>query len=64
MNTPKTEPQENLSALLEQRDQLIASEPEFKMLKGQDDIENEAIRELGEIVIESTAELTTFHAGT
>jgi hypothetical protein len=55
---------EDLSSVLEQRDRLVTSAAEFKLLKGEELIENEAIRELGQIVLQSTNEETTLYSCT
>lgn len=64
MNTPSTAKREDLSSLLEQRDLVIASEPEFSELTPEHAIENAAIRELGQIVSDTAREEKSYFTGT
>ena len=65
MNPPTTNTYpEDLPSVLERRDQLVATAPEFDLLKGHELIENEAIRELGDIVLQSSNDETSLYSGT
>lgn len=55
MNELGIEASDDMSVVLKRRDQLLINSPEFVLLKENDGIENEAIRELGEIVLTATA---------
>lgn len=54
---------EDLHELLRERDKAINTAAEFEAIDSQS-IENEAIRELGKIVMETTAEDGTFYSST
>lgn len=64
MNKPDTRFTDDLSTVLGQRDQLIACSPEFHVLREGSELENAAIRELGEIVADSTAQEQTYSSST
>lgn len=64
MNTPETSAHEDLHLLLQQRDEIIATGSEFELLAEGDPIENAAIRELGQIVLDSTSEGCTVYSCT
>lgn len=64
MNTVPPNQPDDLAAVLVQRDELIATSAEFEVLRAENSIENDAIRELGRIVMESTPEPASFYSCT